>query len=83
MVPNFLFATDMSGILSSSDADVFQFSPYVTLDQDYGAAGSGDNLVSSPIAAACFACHDSSTARQHMTTNGAAIYKKRSDAIQP
>lgn len=33
-------------------------SPYVTLGQNYGAAGAATNLVSSPIAAACFACHD-------------------------
>jgi len=83
MVPNFLFATDMSGMLASSSTSSFTFSPYVTLDQDYGAAGAGTNLVSSPIAAACFACHDSSTARSHMTINGAAIYQERSTAIQP
>ena len=38
-------------------------------------------LVSSPIAAACFSCHDTSTARGHMTTNGGAIYEARSTAF--
>jgi OmcA/MtrC family decaheme c-type cytochrome len=34
-------------------------------------------LVSSPISAACFSCHDTSTAKNHMTTNGGAIYAPR------
>jgi hypothetical protein len=33
--------------------------------------------VSSPISAACFSCHDTSTAKNHMTTNGGAIYAPR------
>jgi hypothetical protein len=38
-------------------------------------------LISSPIASACFACHDTSTAKAHMTTNGGAIYEARSTAL--
>jgi OmcA/MtrC family decaheme c-type cytochrome len=38
-------------------------------------------LVSSPISSACFSCHDTATAKNHMTTNGGAIYEARSTAL--
>jgi OmcA/MtrC family decaheme c-type cytochrome len=38
-------------------------------------------LVNSPISAACFSCHDTSTAKAHMTTNGGAINEARSTAM--
>lgn len=39
------------------------------------------SLVNSPIATACFACHDSTLARTHMEINGASIYTPRSTAL--
>jgi OmcA/MtrC family decaheme c-type cytochrome len=39
------------------------------------------SLVISPIATACFACHDSSLARAHMQINGGSIYAPRSTAL--
>jgi OmcA/MtrC family decaheme c-type cytochrome len=73
----------------------FQISPYVTADNvtDYGAGFSynaatsvttpaaATTLVNSPIATACFACHDSDLAVQHMQGNGASIYEARSTAL--
>jgi len=53
-LPNRLYRTVASGTLSAGVST----SPYVTLGQNYGAVDSGTDLVSSPIAAACFACHD-------------------------
>lgn len=45
-------------------------------------ATSGNNLVTSPITAACSACHDSLQAISHMTTTGyGSFYKKRSDVV--
>ncbi|HEX7840120.1 MAG TPA: OmcA/MtrC family decaheme c-type cytochrome [Kofleriaceae bacterium] len=41
----------------------------------------GTTLVNSPIAAACVACHDSSSAIDHMQTNGASIWEPRSIAL--
>ena len=48
------------------------------------AAAGGDTrqaeattLVSSPIAAACFACHDTVSDKNHMMTNGGVIYQPR------
>jgi OmcA/MtrC family decaheme c-type cytochrome len=38
-------------------------------------------LVTSPIAAACFSCHDSSLAMNHMKQNGGAVYAPRSTAF--
>ena len=38
-------------------------------------------LVNSPIAGACYACHDDSTAKGHMTANGGSIYEARSTAV--
>jgi len=38
-------------------------------------------LVTSPIATACFACHDTATATAHMTSNGGSIYAPRSSAL--
>ena len=35
-------------------------------------------LVNSPISSACFACHDTTAAKNHMQTNGGAIYQPRS-----
>jgi OmcA/MtrC family decaheme c-type cytochrome len=39
------------------------------------------SLVTSPIATACFACHDTSLARSHMEINGGSIYAPRSTAL--
>jgi len=41
-------------------------------------AAAGTTLISSPISAACFSCHDSTTAKNHMETNGGSIYQARS-----
>jgi len=38
-------------------------------------------LVSSPIAAACFGCHDSSAAMAHMTSNGGKLFAPRSSVV--
>ena len=38
-------------------------------------------LVSSPIAAACFSCHDTQSAKNHFVTNGGAVYEPRATAL--
>jgi OmcA/MtrC family decaheme c-type cytochrome len=47
----------------------------------YTRPAEGATLVSSPISAACFACHDTDSARNHMRTNGGAVYEPRSTAL--
>ena len=65
------------------------WSPFVTAGAAYGTGYSvsstgtvteaaGTTLVSSPIASACFACHDSATARVHIEGNGGKLYVARS-----
>ncbi len=68
-------------------------SPYITTGVAYGsnfsvAAATGlptdaaaTTLVTSPIATACFACHDSNDAVTHFRVNGGSIYAQRSVAL--
>lgn len=44
-------------------------------------AAEGTTLVTSPMSAACFACHDTALAKSHMTANGGSIYEARSTAL--
>ncbi len=86
-VSNMLLSTTATGVFSSSDPSVLDFSPYVALSSptgttDYGTGGAMTNLVNSPIAAACFACHDSAADKSHMEANGGSIYATRSAALQ-
>ncbi len=39
------------------------------------------SLVNSPVATACFACHDTDLARTHMEINGGSIYAPRGTAL--
>jgi OmcA/MtrC family decaheme c-type cytochrome len=57
------------------DGTVVSIPPGGTVEADTGT------LVISPIATACFACHDSSLARSHMEINGGSIYAPRSTAL--
>jgi cytochrome c553 len=51
------------------------------MDFNYGSAGATTNLVNSPTATACFSCHDSNLAKQHMESQGASFYVQRSVAL--
>jgi OmcA/MtrC family decaheme c-type cytochrome len=83
-----LYRTTASGTV----ADNVSKSPYVAP----GSYGSGfsvssstgaitdaapTTLVTSPVATACFACHDSTLAQAHMEANGGSIYAARSSAL--
>jgi OmcA/MtrC family decaheme c-type cytochrome len=71
----------------------FEMSPYVAIGVNYGTGFSYNvatgvatdaaptTLVNSPIATACFACHDTDIARAHITVNGGSIYTARSGAL--
>ncbi len=39
------------------------------------------NLVNSPVAGVCFACHDTPSAIAHFELNGGSIYKPRTAAL--
>lgn len=66
-------------------------SPFITAGASYGSGYSVSSAgvptqaaattrINSPISSACFACHDTATARAHMTQNGGIIYAPRSAA---
>jgi OmcA/MtrC family decaheme c-type cytochrome len=86
------YSTVATGTLPSAAAD-FTVSPYAdqTGTVNYGAGytvtggvpadAAGTTLVTSPIATACFSCHDTSTARAHMESNGGSIYQPRTAAL--
>ena len=87
----------------TSTLATFKTSPYIaqTAGTAYGAgysvntatgavnAAAGTTLVTSPIAAACFSCHDRATRNpgetfspvEHMENNGGSIYRPRSSAL--
>ena len=66
---------------------------YINQGVNYGSgfgynAGTGvttpaasTTLVISPIATACFSCHDSDVAKQHMENEGGSIYRDRTTAL--
>jgi len=81
------------GVATGTLSSTFSTSPYVTPGTNYGVnfsfnavdgsttPAAGTTLVNSPIATACFACHDSTQARAHMQSNGGSIYASRSAAL--
>jgi OmcA/MtrC family decaheme c-type cytochrome len=91
-MPNRLYRTAATG---TTAAATFSTSPYIaqTAGTAYGSgfsfaaatgvttAAAGTTLVNSPIAAACFACHDSDLAKSHMTSNGGSLYEVRTTAL--
>ncbi|MCU0988972.1 MAG: hypothetical protein MUE63_05150, partial [Xanthomonadales bacterium] len=58
-------------------------SPWIVplLPFDFGAAGAGTNLVTSPTVTVCSSCHDSNLAISHMEVNGGTFYKARTSAL--
>jgi len=90
------FATNIVTIVTgdetvlSTDAVI---SPFISSTTDYGSGFSNSGstgvitpaaattLVCSPISSACFACHDSTSAKNHMVEMGGSIYEARSTAL--
>ena len=93
-VDDMLYSTVASGTSAYVQADLYRMSPDVETGVIYGAAFNGSNsaaapveaaattLVSSPISAACYSCHDTGIAKAHMVSNGGSIYEARSTALQ-
>ena len=82
-LPNRLYRAAGVGTYSTAPGSVAEYSlsSYVTQNVNYGSSGASTNLVMSPIATACFSCHDSAIAKQHMESNGASIYVDRTTAL--
>ncbi|MFL5439160.1 MAG: multiheme c-type cytochrome, partial [Myxococcales bacterium] len=85
-LPNMLVSTTTTGTVPAQPSE---FSPYAPAGT-YGTAfkfdpltgtptpATGDNRVTTPIMAACSACHDSVPAIDHMETNGGQFWVPRS-----
>lgn len=74
-LPNLLWTTEAKGNMSNpTNAPSIGLSPWVTTLGKGQIDYTNDNLVSSPIASACFGCHDSTLAVQHMQSNGGTLY---------
>ncbi|MCX7179157.1 MAG: OmcA/MtrC family decaheme c-type cytochrome, partial [Proteobacteria bacterium] len=69
--PNLLWTTDARGdMTNAANAPAIGLSPWVpTPPANY----TTDNLVTSPISASCFGCHDSKAAVAHMKGNNGTI----------
>jgi OmcA/MtrC family decaheme c-type cytochrome len=94
---NMLYPVVASGIPASNAATAqwFPAASLLPRDVNYGAAPASPtaslatgsvatdplNLVNSPVAGACFACHSDAISLAHMRTNGGSIYAKRSVAV--
>jgi cytochrome c553 len=86
-------ATVSSIITGSETVPGTYYAPYVKAGVNYGATfaynaatsvttpAADTTLVSSPISSACYACHDSKTAKSHMILNGGSVYEARSTAL--
>ncbi len=94
-LPNRLYRTVGQGIYNAATDTAKALSPYVdtTNTVNYGAgfsynaatgvttAAAGTTLVNSPIAAACFSCHDTDLDKSHITSNGGSLYEARTTAL--
>jgi len=72
--PNLLWATDANANMTNpNNAPSIGLSPWIDILGKGQIDYRYDNLVSSPIAAACFACHDSNQAVTHIQQNGGRL----------
>ncbi|MEI7893543.1 MAG: OmcA/MtrC family decaheme c-type cytochrome, partial [Myxococcales bacterium] len=84
-----LSSTILTTVAATTTAASISLSPYVTAGANYGVGFSytattqatveaaTSTLVISKFATACVSCHDSVTARAHMTANGGSFYEAR------
>ena len=66
------------GLISGAD---YGTGPSISTTTGQIVAGTGTDLVTSPITAVCSTCHDSSDAIAHMRGNGGSFYAVRSTAV--
>jgi OmcA/MtrC family decaheme c-type cytochrome len=74
-VPNLLWTTEAKTDMSNpTNAATIGLSPWITTLGRGQVNYTADNLVTSPLTASCFGCHDSKSAVSHMQLNGGTIY---------
>ena len=82
--PNFLWSRDANADMSNPtniNPTGIGRSPFIDKLGDGQADYSKDNLVSSPMASACFGCHNSDTAINHIRGNGGVLYTRITKVI--
>jgi len=73
---NLLWATDANADMRNpSNKPSIGLSPWINILGKGQIDYRGDPLVSSPVTAACFACHDSMTAVAHFQANGGILLR--------
>jgi OmcA/MtrC family decaheme c-type cytochrome len=83
-VDNMLWSTTATGNLLATTSSVYAVGTIYGTGFSYNAvsgvttAAQGNTLVTSPITAACIACHDSNAAYSHMDLMGGSFYQLRS-----
>ena len=82
--PNLLWSRDANADLSNPtniNPTGIGRSPFIDTLGEGQKDYSVDNLVSSPMASACFGCHNSNTAIGHMKDNGGVLYTRITKVI--
>ena len=77
----FTFTPAGSTVSAYTKADGTVVAAHVAAAGGESVPADAATLVNSPIAAACFSCHDTTSAKNHIVTNGGAIYEPRSTAL--
>lgn len=91
VAPNMIYTTASAGLTVTGGTYGLNPQVEVVPGVDYGLPASVDTagvvtpaaattLVNSPMASACYSCHDTSLAKTHITSNGGSIYEARSTA---
>jgi OmcA/MtrC family decaheme c-type cytochrome len=78
---NFSFTSAGATVAAYTKADGTVVAAHVAGAGGEIVAPDAATLVSTPISAACFSCHDTQSAKNHMVTNGGAVYEARSTAL--
>jgi OmcA/MtrC family decaheme c-type cytochrome len=91
-VPNLLWSTEATNAVTLDNFTLSLFAPYIDGTVNYGpnasvskatgvlTPGADTNLMTSPITAACIACHDSPTQKSHIIAMNGQFYVQRSVA---
>jgi OmcA/MtrC family decaheme c-type cytochrome len=73
-------ANALLSVFESKNA-AYALTPTVANAKASLATANADDVVQTPFAAACAACHDSSPAKAHMAQNGAKLDVSRANAL--
>ena len=79
-IPSYTYLPELDAAIASGTSLGSGFS-YNAASGVVTADAAQTTLVTSPIATACFACHDTELDVGHMESNGGSVYRARSEAL--